>query len=152
MIARWVEEHPLAPHRLRAFEAAGEIQRHDVSGLDDLSIVDRAQLGDRLAQRFQHAIDLVVGDARGGPDDVEARHVPERDVRTDVHRRGVTERLARSEHVGVDLRRADHREVMLVDGVVERFLHQTPEDLATHLLAEHVLQHATWRLARPESG
>src|SRR5262245_1215371 len=150
--AAGLEEYSLAAGRLAAFHLAAQVEGHDVSRLDHLSIRDRTQLGDGLAHRLEHALDLVVLHLRRRTDDVEVAEIPEDDRGANVDGRRVAQSLTGLEGVGVDLRRPDDGEVMLVHGVMERVLDQPAQHLATDVVAKVSLEHPSWRLPRSKPG
>src|SRR4029453_3315436 len=98
------EQDAFTTYGFGAFPPASQVQRHPVPRLDDVPIGDRAELRDRLAQRLEHALHVLFADNRGGTYDVESTDVGEHDLQADVDRGRVPERLARRQHVGVDLR------------------------------------------------
>src|SRR5262245_26051165 len=139
--------------RLLALELAREIYRDDIPGLHDGAILDRAELGDRLAHRREHTLDILVRDGNRGPSHLDALEVAQLDLGPDVDRHRVTQRLARAESlVGIDVRGPDHGEPAGLDGLVERRLDETREHLALHLGAEHPLEHVARRTARPKAA
>ena len=133
--------------------ALAQVQRDDVSRLDHLPVrrSDAAGRPTRAASRARARPRRRVT-TDDGRTTSRPPSSPSAIVRPDVDGRRVAQRLARRERVGVDLGRADHGELMLVHGVMERVLDQTAQHLAADLLAEHALEHAARRLARPEPG
>jgi hypothetical protein len=98
------EQDPLSAHRLLPFAPAGHVHGDDVARFHGRTVLDRAELCDRLAEVLEDAPHLLVGDLGRRTADFDPAHLGERDDRAHVDGRRVAQRLARRESVRVDVR------------------------------------------------
>src|SRR3546814_527799 len=122
---------------------------HEVTlGLGTIHLVEAAA---RLAQGFQHLVDVGIGHNGHRAADLEPGHVDGREFRHDLERRGVGDFAILRPAGGVDRRIRDRLQLLLRHGLAQRAADQVGQHFTTNLLAETLLDHCGRHLARAEA-
>src|SRR5206468_7705897 len=125
--------------------------RHEVPFPRLVATLDWTQLGERLAEMVNRAIDVLLRNratrALGG----QTTRVGDLDLREHVDGRAVAQGFSRFDALRNDLRRTDRTQARLFDRVRVGVLDQVRKHIGADLVAEQSLEHRARRAARSET-
>ena len=128
-----------------AFDLAGEVHGHAIGG--GRGAGDFVEHRTLLAQRIDHGIEVLVGDACHRALDVDLAERRELHFGQHLEDRGVLQIRARVHRDRFDARATGRIELLASNGLGERRTHEVVDDLAVHLLTVLLPDHRQRRLA-----